>query len=1260
MKDKLIDHILVFENFPVQANIEEAGRESEVEFEVTAVDMFEQTNYDFTLAVVPSPNELTVQTGYNAAVYEPAFIDRLLKHLETIILQTAANPDIETTTIDMLSAEEKRQLLYEFNATQQEYTRTKTIHQLFEEQAAQIPDQISIVGSRQSTPSTLSTLSTPSTLSTQSFPSTPLQESTGLQLTNRELNKKSNQLAAILQKKGVQTGDIVGIMLERSIEVIIGILAILKAGGAYLPIAPDYPEERINYILKDSNAKLLIKELKELKEEKELHELHELNELGKGIETIHPTASPLPPTTSIIQPPSFPNNQYPITNLPPSLAYIIYKSGSTRKPKGVMVEHRNVVRLVKQTGYIEYTTGDSLLMTGTIVFDVTTFEIWGTLLNGVKLCIAEKDDILDAGKLAKKLSRNKITILHLIPQLFNQMAEQNTGLFANLRYLLVGGDLVAPQWVNRIRKNHKQLKIRHMYGPTENTTFSTYLPVERNYENRIPIGKPLPNSTVYILDKQGELLPIGVPGEISVGGDGVARGYLNNPELTAEKFVTDNQAFPNNQSPIPDNQLYRTGDLGMWQPDGTIEFLGRMDNQVKIRGIRIETGEIENAMQRIENIKEAVIQARKDGEDNNYLIAWYLQKTGQTEPLSITRLRENLTEKLPPYMIPSYFVTMESMPLTPNGKIDRKALPEPGATTQAAKEYRAPANETEKKLAAIWQDLLEMKPIGTTHNFFEIGGHSLKAITLIARINKTFQVHLPITQLFENPFIKEQARYIERARTTSFEAIDRVDKKDYYPVSAAQKRMYALNRFAPGSVNYNMPGALFIEGNLSKAQLEKTLRKLISRHESLRTSFHFDDGEPQQRIHEKIEFTMKYSQLPGANREREQGVDSTAKTDEGVFSKLPQTTINALFSSFLRPFELTWAPLLRAELIKMEEMKHILVYDMHHIISDGVSMEIFIKEFAMLFTGQELKPLSLQYKDYAAWQKGFMESEKLSQQKKYWQEKFSGKIPVLAMPTDYPRPALQRFEGETITFEIDEKLTGRLYAIKKTHNTTLYIILLALYNILLSKYSGREDIIVGTPSAGRRHTDLEKIIGMFVNTLAMRNAPQPGKTFLEFLKQVKQNSLEAFENQDYQFDHLLEYLEIKRDTARNPLFDTMFSLQRLENTNNPKEEIKGLTFSPLKLENKISKFDITLHITEKENRLYPSLEYSVKLFKKETMTRFTTHFINIIEELVTNPNQTLARINMLSEAEEKQLLYEFNDTQADYPKDKTIHQLFEE
>ncbi|MCP4155224.1 MAG: amino acid adenylation domain-containing protein, partial [bacterium] len=1255
-KEELFDIIVVIENYPLDKQL--ARKEGRLSVESYA--MTEMTNYDLTVGITLFEG-IELNISYDKKLFEKKGIVRMTNHFKNILQDITSNPRQPVTTVKMMKDYEIEQLLYEFNDTEADYPRNKTIHQLFEEQAEKTPDNIGLVGSGQLAVGNEKIKDKKNTVrektsgiqhqasgiqSFSSFMSFP-----SIQLTYKELNDKSNRLARHLKSKGVKPDTIVAIMLERSIEMIIGLLGILKAGGAYLPIDLQFPRERKKYILKDSNAKIVLKEFnefRELKDQKELNELDGIDELGEGIEAIdihsifqqappiapHPETCPHPATS--INHPAF--DTHPVSRL----AYIIYTSGSSGQPKGVLISHRNVIAyLGGSMKRLNLTPGDTRTQTSAVTFDHFVEEVYHILLAGGKLLIVSREDSRDVIQLVNQIKRHQVTVMSTTPAMLKLLSK--FPLPGALRQLITGGDVLKREDIAPIAG---KIPIFNYYGPTETTVSAIYYscPAPGDIPETaltVPIGRPMGNYKIYILDRYDNIVPNGVEGEICIAGDAVAAGYLNKPELTAERFVKDRPRITRITKEDTDNTLYKTGDLGRWLVDGNIEFLGRIDHQVKVRGYRIELGEIEIALQSNPIVKEAMVTAKKDSENNNFLTAYYILKEPDTKTgKEIPKLREFLSEKLPAYMVPSYFIPLEKFPLTPNGKIDRKALPEPETTTKKSTEYVAPTSETEKKLAAIWQQVLGNPNIGTTDNFFEIGGHSLKAINVIAGIEKTFEVTLPLPVLFAKPYITEQAHYIESSGITSFKAIEAIEEREYYPVSAAQKRMYTLNSLTPDSVNYNITGALLAEGELSKSLFEGVFEKLINRHESLRTSFHLIDGNTVQRVHSphKTEFRITLSAL---------GKEATA----------PEQEAGEALGKFLRPFTLSQAPLMRVELVKLEERKHIVLFDTHHIIADGISMEILINEFSALYAGQELPPLTLQYKDYTAWQKRTMKTGKLMKQKKYWQERYSGEIPVLAISTDYTRPPVQSFEGDTITFEIDESLTAQLKELTKNHGATIYITLLTLYNILLSRYSGQEDIIVGSPSAGRRHIDLENIIGMFVNTVAIRNDPQPGKSFIDFLKEVRQNALEAFENQDYQFDDLLEHLDLNRESGRNPLFDTMFTLQTLEDQ---KLEIKGLTFKPYEFESKISKFDITMRLHEGENILFANLDYCVKLFKKETMTRFVTHFEKIIEEVVTRPTLTLANINILSETEAKQLLYEFNDTQAEYPRDKTIHQLFEE
>ncbi|UCH95998.1 MAG: amino acid adenylation domain-containing protein, partial [Candidatus Aminicenantes bacterium] len=1148
--------------------------------------------FDLGLNGVEVEQGLVFNVEYRTKLFKKTTLQRFIHYFQKIVSNVIRDPDQEILEIEIISEEEKNQVLFDFNRTAVEYPKNKLIHELFAGYVAATPDNIAVVG--------------PLPIKYRSYMTYMTY------ISYRELNEKSLQLAQLLRVKGVGPGSIVGIKMQRSMDMIAAILGILKAGAAYLPIDPDYPQDRIKYMLKDSGAKILLSE-------------------GRH------------PDFPVSQLPSFP------ASLPSSLAYIIYTSGSTGKPKGVMIEHRNVVRLVKNSNYINLTRKDKLLMTGSIAFDITTFEIWGSLLNGLSLYLVDESFILDAEKLEKVIAGYKISILHLIPQLFNQLASQGLELFAPLKYLLVGGDLVHPRHINVLRNKYKHIKILHMYGPTENTTFSTFFPLDNDdCKSSIPLGKPISNSAVYILDQYNRLQPPGLMGELCVSGDGVARGYLNNPELTAEKFV-ELKLYMSHTSHTSHTSymsyIYKTGDLGRWLPGGNIEFLGRMDQQVKIRGIRIEPGEIENQLLKHDDIKEAVVLDREEGPGGSptgwgdkYLCAYIVPSSVDT-----AGLREYLSGVLPDYMVPSYFVPIEKIPLTPTGKLDRKALP--GPEIRAAAGYAAPRNKIEKKLVEIWSQILGRDALhasqlrtslGIDDNFFELGGHSLKAAIMAAKIRKEFNVNLSLKEIFKQPFIRGLSQCIEIGVKDKFTSIELAEEKEYYALSSAQQRLFILQQMEAVGTGYNMPAVMVLEGEVDKTKLEKTSQELIKRHESLRTLFEMKEEEPVQRVrlHRDIKFYIEYY-------------------DPAAGGQHPSSIIH----HFVRPFDLSQAPLFRIGFIKIEETKHILMVDMHHIVSDGTSIRILVEDFMALYGGSTLPGLGIRYKDFSQWQKSAKRKKYPRKQEEYWLKLFEEEIPVLDLPTDFLRPEVQRFEGKHTRFEIGKEDTEALKTLALQEGATLYMVLLSIYNILLSKVSSQEDIIVGSPVSGRTHADLHQIIGMFVNTLPLRNKPESKKTCIEFLKEVRTRALEAFENQEYPFEDLVEKVSINRDASRNPLFDVMFALQ---NTETLELEIPGLKLKPYEFENRTSKFDLNLTAVETAKGLTFTWEYSTKLFKQETIERFIGYLNTIVSSVTANPGKKIQEIEIISEEEKHRVLYELNDTRAAYPKDKVIHQLFAE
>ncbi len=913
-------------------------------------------------------------------------------------------------------------------------------------------------------------------------------------------------------------------------------------------------------------------------------------------------------------------------NRPDNLAYIIYTSGSTGQPKGVMITHRNVIRLMFNSKMqFDFSPADVWTMFHSYCFDFSVWEMYGALLYGGKLVIVPRLVAQNTKEYLKLLIREGVTILNQTPTAFYSLSNEETQHDRKqlaIRYIIFGGEALKPIMLKRWKQKYPQARLVNMYGITETTVHVTYKEIsEDDMESNIcNIGNPIPTLSAYIMDSNMKMLPIGVPGELCVGGEGVARGYLNRPELTSQKFV---------RNPYKEGgRLYRSGDLARFLPGGDMEYLGRIDNQVKIRGHRIELGEVESSILKHEEVKEAVVLGKEDKSGEISLYAFIVPY----KEITAAQLREFLSKELPGYMIPSYFVCLEKLPVTSNKKLDRKVLMGTYVNADTGIEYVAPENEMEERLADMWKEILGAERAGVNDNFFELGGHSLKAAALISRVHREFGVEIPLKEIFSRQSIRNLAGYIRETGRSIYASIGKAEEKEYYPASSAQKRLYVLGQIEGPSTVYNMPGIMMAEGRLDRDRLENAFRQLAARHEALRTSFEVVRGEPVQRVHKEADFEIKYMEC------------SEEEAGEAV-------------KRFIRPFDLGKVPLMRAGLIKTEEDRHMLMVDMHHIISDGVSLDIFIKEFTSLYSGQTLPELRIQYKDFSEWQNSLFNSGEIKKQKEYWLDVFSGEIPVLDMPADYPRPGIQSFEGDSIAFAIDRELTDKIRALSSRMGITVYMALLGAYNIMLAKYSGQEDIVVGSPIAGRPHADVGNIMGMFVNTLAMRNYPKGSKTIEEFLKEVKENCIKAYENQDYQFEELVERLEIKRDLSRNPLFDTMFALQNADISG---LEVDGLRLKIYRAENRISRFDMTLNASEEEEGIAFVLEYCTKLFRKDTMERLSGHYINILREMAGNPGMKISEIDMMPEEERRRILYDFNDTAAEYPKGSTVHELFEE
>ncbi|MCB2354688.1 non-ribosomal peptide synthetase [Clostridium estertheticum] len=1015
----------------------------------------------------------------------------------------------------------------------------------------------------------------------------------------KELDERSNQVARILRKSGINVGSVVGFMIERSLDMVIGILGIVKAGGAYLPLDSEYPSERIKYMLEDSKVDVVLTQQGLEDKIKDSIKIVRIDKEELYLED---------------------NSKIECVNMPSDLAYIIYTSGSTGTPKGVMIEHRNVLNFINwRLKSYEYSPKDITLQLISMSFDGFGTNFYSSLLSGGRLIIPDNDNCKDFNYIKKIIKHAKVTNMSIVPSMYRAMLENAVAEdVKSLRFVVLAGEKSDADLIKHSRKLNSAIMLINEYGPTESSITVTYNK-ELNEDNISVIGKPVANIKLYILNKNNDIMPVGTAGELCISGQGLARGYINNSKLTMEKFI-DNPYEPS-------QKMYRTGDIARWLEDGKIELIGRMDYQVKVRGYRIELGEIENKIVSHQKVKEAVVICSEDGDAGMYISAYVVGD----EELKVQELKEYLSEKLPDYMIPAQIIQLKEMPLTSNGKIDRKRLPEAGSIKETEVEYIAPQSPVEEKLVRIWKSILGVEKVGLEDNFFKLGGHSLKVTMMVSRINKEFNIEIPWREVFNTPTIKYLSDYIENSKQEMYASIKPAKDKEYYPLSSSQKRLYILNKIISEDITYNIPGATIIEGNLDKVRLENTFKQLIKRHEAFRTSFQMIDGEQLQKIHKDVHFSIENMEIE-------------------------EWQIDSVVNGFIRPFDLGIAPLIRVGLAKINKYKHVMVFDMHHIVADAISVDIFVRDFVALYNNQELPELRIQYKDFSEWQNELFTSGEIKKQEEYWLKRFEGEIPVLNMPTDYKRQIVQSFEGERLNFSIDDETTQALKKLAGNMGCTLYMVLLAIYNVLLSKYTGQEDIIIGSPIIGRPHAELESIMGVFLNTLAMRNYPKNGMTFNDFLKTVKENSLGAFENQDYQFEELINRMGMVRDMARTPLFDTMFTLQNAEIR---KVEIDNLKFIPYKINNNISKFDFTLFAAEEYGNMEFCFEYCTKLFKKQTMETMAEHFKNVLISVLTNPDIKLEDIDMMSDMEKQQILVDFNNTKKEYPLNSTIQKLFE-
>ena len=1165
----------------------------------------EQATFDLTLSMAESDGALSGAIEYNTDLFDRETIDDLIAHFRILLDGAVSTPDLSISRLPLLAEAECRRMLTEWNRTDLDVPLDRCIHHMFEEQAEKNPEAVAVTDGHRS-------------------------------LSYGELEGKANRLARYLQRLGVGPESLVGICLERSPSMLIAILGIWKAGGAYVPLDPLYPTERLHLMLDDAGARVLIvqESLRPRLGEPSIPVVF----LDSDWEKIE-QESPERPTSDV-----------GLDNL----VYVLYTSGSTGKPKGVMVRHRGLVNAFHgwRQAY-DLSPLRSYLGIANITFDVFLGDIIRPLASGTKFVLCPREILFSPDKLYDLMIREEVDYLEIVPAVLRPLLVylgQSGRRLDFLRVIVCGADSwMVGEYRQLKRFSGEKTRVFNSYGVTEATVDNTFYEggLEGYADDQVlPLGIAYANQKLYVLDAHLQPQPIGVAGELYIGGEGVARGYLNNPSLTAEKFIE----WLGLAGYAPAQRLYKTGDRARWRRDGAVQFFGRADFQVKIRGFRIEPGEVEAVLQQHPAVRQTAVVAHRDPDGDTQLVAYFTSKE-DIEPTTIAALRDFLKGKLPEYMIPGYFIPLEEMPLTSSGKIARRALPAPDRGQATREEnFVAPRTERERQLAEIWAAVLKLEQIGITANFFEMGGHSLLATLLISRVRDTLGVDLPLRSLFEAPTVAEFSALVETALQAgdrqSMPSIRPVSREGDLPLSFGQQRLWFFDQFEPGSSAYNVPAAVRIAGQLDYAVLTRCLNEIVRRHEVLRISFASDEGRPRLVIAPELSLSIPIEdlrELPPPERENE--------------------AMRQAYREAFLPFDLSQGPLLRVRLWRLAEDEHLATVTMHHIVSDGWSSGILIRDLATLYRAylaghpSPLPELEVQYADYAKWQRDWLQGEVLEQELEYWRNQLGDGGEPLALPTDRPRTADQTVRGASELFELSEKLSRQLRDLSQRVGTTLFMTLLAGFQALLHRYSGQQQISIGTPNANRHSSEIEPLIGFFVNTLVMRADFRGDPSFRQLLGRVREVALGAFAHQEMPFDKLVDALGVERNMSYSPLFQVMFILQNV-----PRQElsIEGLTFTGVEFESKVATFDLTLAMEEVEDgRLTGAVEYNPDLFDRETIARMMSHYCLLLESAVAGPDQPVSLLNLLPETERRQVLYDWNDTAADVLLDQCIHRLFE-
>ncbi|HVR95239.1 MAG TPA: amino acid adenylation domain-containing protein, partial [Thermoanaerobaculia bacterium] len=1186
----LFETLYAFENYP---RAEDGGPNS---LRIGNLRIVERTNYPVTLALAAA-DRIALQLRYDRSYIDEAAAARLLNHLATLLTAMAGGQERRVGELDLLTTAELRQVLGEWNDTRVAGLAEGCLHHAVARQAARMPFAVAV-------------------------------ELGDERWTYRRLVGSARLLARHLRELGVGPDVIVGLCADRSPAMVVGMLAILEAGGAWLPLDPAYPQERLAFMLDDSGARVLLLQ----------EHLRERLAAADGLNTV-PLDARWDSDEEI--------ELLGVEVTPDHLAYVIYTSGSTGRPKGVMVPHRGICnRLGWAQQLYRLDERDAVLQKASFGFDFSVWECFAPLWAGGRLVLAEPGRQGDVPYLVRVLREHRVTFVHFVPSMLAAfLAEEGVETCDSLRQVFSGGEALTPELRDRALAL-LPAAFDNEYGPTETSVDSTQWACKPGQDpHRVPIGRPIFNTQAYVVDPELRPVPVGVAGELLVGGAGVTRGYLRRSELTAERFIPDPFG---GISGAMGTRLYRTGDLVCWLPDGAIDFLGRIDHQVKLRGLRIELGEVEAVLSSCPGVQNAAVVLREDLAGGRGLVAFVVAEEGAGA--ATAALRDFARGKLPDYMVPDHFVFLERLPLTSSGKVDRKALSNQGSFQATAPEGGSPQPRTpfEEILGGIFAKVLRVEDVGAEDDFFELGGHSLLAMQIMSRVRGTFGVELPLRTLFEAPTTASLAAVLEaelvRERVHEPPLLPVLRTRDL-PLSFAQERLWFLDQLEPGSSRYNVPVALRMTGALDRGALEGALSEIARRHETLRTTFAVLDGRPIQVIHPAAPWHLPLVDLgglPESRRERETRRLARQEVD--------------------RPFDLEHGPLRRACLIRLRNEEHAALLTLHHVVSDEWSTQVLVREFRLLYTAflegsaSPLPELPIQYVDFAVWQRGWLQGDVLEEQLSYWRRQLGGDLATLELPVDHPRPPVQTRRRAWRAFSLLESTSASLKALGRREEATLFMTLLAAFQALVHRYTGQRDINLGTPIAGRQHHKLEDLIGFFANMLVVRANLAGDIDFRQALVRTRETALEAYTHQDLPFERLVDELKVARDPGRTPLFQVVFTLQ-----NAGREELRlpGLELEMLETEAGTALFDLTLSMTQASSRLFGRFVFNADLLDPLTVDRMAGHFRSLLEGIVAEPEQRISDLPLLAEEETHQILREWNPALLGTPGAGGVHELFE-